>query len=259
MYIFEGKCNESGLFFKNLFDMLVQLSPISNGTNACIRQACFKIDALGLQIYTSVNNNVWVSSQFESQNFSTFNITIPEINIGANLELVKNFFKNTKKQDHVTFKVSSDECGNPSELEICILKKDQDMSVTNVLNIQTVQSENLDYEGRLSNPINFKSSEFATMCRNIHHINFVEISFSPFGAKFFFNINDVSRTTVTVGDVNKKYDFTEQFNASFIKNINKLATFSQTLKMYAMPKQPLVLESKIGTIGSVRVWIKPTN
>jgi hypothetical protein len=258
MYVFEGICNESGLFFKNLFDMLMQLSPVSNGTNACIRQAFFKVDASGLQIYTSVNNSIWVSSQFEAKNFSSFNINLTEVNIGANLELVKNFFKNTKKQDHVIFKILAEECGAPTEMEISIVKKDHDMTVTNVINVQTVQSENLDYEGRLANPIQCKSTEFATMCRNINHINMVEISFSPTSAKFFFNVNDVSRTTIILGnhESNSKYDFTEQFNASYIKNVNKLSTFSQFLKMYAMPKQPLVLETLIGSIGMVRVWIK---
>lgn len=263
MIIFEAKCKQSGLFFKNFFDMLVQLSPVSNlqEKGSYIRQTCFKIYKEGIQIYTNINHSVWVSADYEASSFSPFCLKVNEINIGANLELIKNFFKNTKKQDDVVFKINADEHGNPTELEINIFKEKHDMILSNTINVQTVQSEHLDYDGRLHNPVHITSVEFTSLCRSIYpQPGWIDISFAPNCAKFHFNINDVAASSILIGDPEvNKFDFTERFNGIYIRNINKLATFSSYVKMYATIKQPLVFETKIGFIGTIRVWIKSNN
>lgn len=254
--IFYGRCEGSALYFKNLFDLLTQLTPIYNGSEASIRIASFKIDKDGMQIYSSTSEKVWVSSQFKNQNFSEFKV-FGEINIGANLELVKLFFKNAKKHDHVSFRILTDDFGSPVKLEITITKKDN-MSINNIVNIHTIQSENLDFEGRLPETfVNLKSCEFTTMCRNIHNVNTVNVETRENCLYLHFDINDISKTTVHFENRNILCESNLLFNAVHFKNANKLASLDSTIKIYISQIHPIIFETKIGDFGIVRVWIKP--
>lgn len=264
MLLLEARCKNSGLFFKNFFDMLVQLSPFSivNEKNRYIKQACFKIDSKSFQIYTNVNHSVWVSADYESSSFYKFNLIPQEISIGVSLEHLKNFFKNARKQDDIVFEINGNNENNPETLTVHVIKeKNQDLSCKHEIKVQIIQSEHVDYEERLNNPIHIKSSEFTSLCRSIYpQPGWIDISFTQNAAKFYFNIQDVVNSTIQIGDKNiKQYDYTERYNASYIRNINKLASFSVYVKMYATIKQPLVFETKIDFLGTMRVYIKSNN
>jgi hypothetical protein len=274
MFVFEGKYIKNALYFKNLFDMLSQMHPSSSNVNnqnssissTLVRRAFFKIHNNGLQIYSNVeSDSVWILATFERTAFDTFNINFSkeseyccELNLAVDLELIKSFFKNVKKNDFVIFRIFFDTLKEQYQLEVEIVKKNENIVLKNIMIMNKVQSINLNTEIEIGHCLSCKNSEFATFFKNINHVNNVDIYFSDNNCKFIFNNNDISKTMIVLGNnlEDDKYSYYETFNAIHFKQINKISSFGSILNMYAMNKHPLMFVSKIENVGQINIWIK---
>jgi hypothetical protein len=274
MFVFEGKYIKNALYFKNLFDMLSQMHPTSSNVNnqnntissTLVRRAFFKIHNNGMQIYSNVeSDSVWILATFDRHSFEQFNLNFlnenehcRELNLAVDLELIKSFFKNVKKNDFVFFRILFDALNEQFQLEVEIVKKNENIVLKNIMVMNKVQSINLNSEVEIGHCLTCKNSEFSTFFKNINHVNNVDIYFSDNNCKFIFNNNDISKTMIVLGEnlQNDKYSYFETFNATYFKQINKISSFGTTLKMYAMNKHPLMFVSKIENVGQINIWVK---
>lgn len=253
--ICEAHCEKKGLFFKNLFDLFLQLTPLSD-KNPSFRQVCFKASPFGFEIYTSCENFVFIIARISSDFFSQFPSKGKTISFGMSLDHLKNIFKNAKRNDNIIFKIHgvNDEA---ISMNIDIIKEhlSHDVLFVNEIKVTLVQNELLDYSDRISNGMEIHQQEYLTICRSIlTQSAFINISRKDNNLKFSFNQNELSSSNITIG---KPFvdDHTMKFNAHCFKNTHKLTNFGTPIKIYVNQYQPIVLES-MTNVFNIRIWMK---
>jgi hypothetical protein len=259
--IFSAKSKNSGLLFKNFFDLLTTLT--LTGDNGTCRQACFKITSSGMTVFSSVPKDVCVEAHFRSKDFFNFHLEGSELCIGANLEFVKNFFRTAKKSYDVEFKIyrPSRDC-LPSEMIIVIPDSNGKLQQTHRINIENIQNIELNTSLTPSiSPIQINKEDFNAL-KSIGTMNEgngrVRVTAGLRSVMFFSDINNIASKSICIGDQDEaKNVYDEYFHGTYIRNIHKISAFSSFVKMYAVTKQPLLFETNIGDIGSLCLWMKP--
>jgi hypothetical protein len=252
-----------GLFFKNLFDLNLQISPLCD-KNPCIRQACFKIRPAGMQIYTNIRHSIHVNAKIKNNFFETFVSDAQELNVGVSLEYLKNAFKNAKKIDDVVIKIIGDSNGIPDVIEIKIIKN-QKNDLTNKIvlhfeiKVTLIQNELLEFNERITDPVSVTNEEYVNICRNIQlQPGWVDVYRHEQRLTFSFQNNDITKSSIGIGgDGDEQPTQTEpiRFNSVSIKNSNKISIFSPKLAIYCNKYQPMVVESETPDVN-ISIWIK---
>jgi len=275
--IFSAKSKSSCLLYKTFFDLLTTLT--ASHDNGSCRQACFKISNAGMTIFSSTifNSNpsdVCIEANFRRLDFFSFALEGSDIVIGADLELVKNFFRTAKKSYDIEFQVFQPErdCF-PSEMRIVIgdsngkLNQTLRVVVENIQNVElttlTPTIQNRGYKTMELKPIQISKEDFNAL-KSIGTVTQgegrVRITAGPTSAKFFSDIANIASKAIYIGDPDEaKNTYDEIFHSSHIRNIHKTGAFSSFVKMFAVTKQPLMFETNIGDIGSLNVWVKPVS
>jgi hypothetical protein len=254
--ICEARCEKKGLFFKNLFDLFMQITPL-NDKNPSIRQVCFKVSPFGFEIYTNFENYVYIISRITCDFFSHFSRSGDEISFGVSLEHLKNIFKNAKRNDNIVFKINGFN-GEAMSMNIDIIKENlsHDVLFVNEIKVTLVQNELLDYSDRISNGVEVHHHEYLTICRSIlSQSGSISISRKENNLKFLFNQNELSSSNIMIGKPFGSEIPTSKFNAHCFKNTHKLTNFGTPVNIYFDTYQPLVLESKTN-LFSIRIWLK---
>lgn len=277
--LFECTCEVSVLYFKHLFDMLMQISPLSD-KNPCLREAYFKIDSNGLKIYTNIDYHGFVISHCEKEFFKSFKLVSNEFSVVVNLEYLKQFFKNVKKTDTISFAIFGNEHMQPLKMKLGKVQI-KGLVLNNEITVHMTQSEYLSYEECLGNPIIVASDVFTSLCRSLSlQPGWIDVtSYSDNSLVFSFNINEITYNQISInsegnivssGDKNtsdittalntlslgeRKIVYNERFNANCLKNTAKLANMGSSVNVYVDANHPLVLEAK-NELSNTRIWIK---
>ena len=274
--LFKCTSDVSVLYFKHLFDMLMQISPLSD-KNPCMREAYFKIDENSLKIYTNVDYRGFVISNCTKEFFKNFSLLSNEFSVVVNLEYLKQFFKNVKKTDTISFAVYGNEHMQPLKMR---LEKVQlkGLMLSNEITVHMTQNEYLSYEECLGNPIAIASDVFTSLCRSLSlQPNWIDvIKYSDNSLIFSFNINEITSNQISINsegtdDITTAFNtmsikdlkivYNERFNANCLKNTVKLANMSNKVNLYVdqnhpiLMNHPLVLESN-NEFCNTRIWIK---
>jgi hypothetical protein len=268
--LFEAVSRAKGLFYKNLFDLHLQISPLCD-KNPRIRQTCFKIRNNGLQIYTNVQHHIHANAKVTKEAFDTYTLTgdVEELNIGISLEYLKTTFKNAKKTDDVVFTVLSDDTDDTLPGNICIqiikTQKTSKNSQTNdypkvksnaKIKVTLVQNQLLEFGERITDPVNVSNEEYLSICRNIQmQPGWIDIARSEQSLKFAFQVNEIIECSTIIGEASEPLSPPQRFNANNIKSTNKIATFGPQLKIYLNKHQPMVIESNNEHIN-IGIWVK---
>lgn len=260
--LFEAVCKGKGLFYKNLFDLNLQVSPLCEKT-PCIRQACFKIRSEGVQIYTNIQHHIYVNAKLSKQFFESYTLNTEELNIGVSLEYLKNYFKNAKRTDDIIFKIIGDQFDIPNVMCIRIIKTQKNQKVPCKIHlnfeikITLVQNELLEFKERISNPTSVTNEEYMSICRNIQlQPGWIDISKKNASLLFSFQVNEITKSSTGVGGViEEPFEITQRFNANCIKNTNKIVTFGSSLNIYLSKYQPMVIESHAEE-SNISIWVK---
>lgn len=252
--ICQAVCEKKGLFFKNLFDLFMQITPL-NDRNPCIRQVCFKISPFGFEIYTCFENYVYVIARICHNFFSDFQRNCKEISFGVSLEHLKNIFKNSKRNDNIIFKIEGIN-GEVMSMNIQTVKFDSNVIFRNDIKVILVQNELLDYAERISDGIEINQQEYLSICRSIlSQSNNIDISRQDNNLQFVFNLNEMSCSNIIIGNAVDQPQIQQKFNAHCFKNTHKLTNFGNPVRLYLNNYHPMVLESKTNSF-SIRIWMK---
>ena len=274
--LFECVCDSSVLYFKHLFDMLMQISPLSD-KNPCMREAYFKIDSNGLKIYTNVDCHGFVISNCERAFFKSFKLLSNEFSVVVNLEYLKQFFKNVKKTDTISFSIFGNEQMQPLKMRLGKIQV-KGLVLNNEITVHMTQSEYLNYEECLNNPIIVSSDVFTSLCRSLNlQPGWIDIkSYNDNSLIFSFNINEITYNQISINSEgnlissseeeitailntmslnDRKIIYSERFNANCLKNTAKLANMSSKVNIYVNTNHPLVIEAK-NELSHTRIWIK---
>lgn len=283
MLLFHAKSTNNGLHFKNFFDMLVQLNPISSIQDNTGRKTCFKIGKNGIIVYVqnTSNSNFWIEASFDAANFAEYQLNTDIINIACDLAHMKTCLKNAKSKDDIVIEVTSDddEYKIPSHIQVKVLKTNhQDMSINNRVMVENIQNEILQDDGQRMNQFHFDiiNKAFSSIVRTVEsNISQVKICIGGDGVNFTLFGDGMVFQTISLGDQsNCKYDYANTFDAKYLRNIGKMSTFSDIIKVYPdttngyiesenAVRTPIVFETKIRSenrvkyIGVVKVWIRP--
>jgi len=259
--LFEVFCKNRGLFFKNLFDLNLQISPLCD-KNPCIRQACFKIRPAGMQIYTNIRHSIHVNAKIKKNFFEKFISDANELNVGVSLEYLKTAFKNAKKIDDVIIKIIGDSNGIPDKIEIKIVKNQKNDVANQIvlhfeIKVTLIQNELLEFNERITDPVSVTNEEYVNICRNIQlQPGWVDVYRQDQRLTFSFQHNDITKSSISIGDTEVDNDPEPiRFNSVSIKNSNKISIFSPKLLIYCNKYQPMVIESETPDVN-VSIWIK---
>jgi hypothetical protein len=259
--LFQIVGKNKGLFFKNLFDLNLQISPLCD-KNPCIRQACFKIRPTVMQIYTNIRHSIHVNAKIKTNFFESFSTAVDELNVGVSLEYLKNAFKNAKKIDDVIIKIIGDSNGIPDTIDIQIIKNQKSESAKQIalhfeIKVTLIQNELLEFNERITDPVAVTSEEYVHICRNIQlQPGWVDVYRQNQLLTFSFQINEITKSSICIGggEVNNNLE-PIRFNSISIRNSSKISIFSTKLAIYCNKYQPMVIESESPEVN-ISIWIK---
>lgn len=262
--LFHCKCEASVIHFKHLFDMLMQAAPLSD-KNPSLREAFFKITNENMKIYTNLDYSMCIISEFKSNYFSLYEIFHNELSIGISLDYIKQFFKNVKKSDAISFKIIGDQYNIPLKMKLEKIQN-KGLSLVNEITVHMVQSEYLCNLGEYTTPnVVIPNNIFLSVCRSLNlHPGYVCVELYDEGvATFSFDINEITSNIISVcsdGVVKKCIEgkqpvFKQIFNANCLKNSSKLSNIFQEIKIYGSHSNPLLLEANNSSC-TIQIWIK---
>lgn len=229
--------------------------------------AMFEFDAKGIVIQQmDKNQSVIIFDIFmESKNFSVYryNTDKPKLFVGVNLTHLNKMLKQIKKNDSLQFCLNSD---NETDLIISIIPKEAMRHTVSSIKNQSLQKYAIDFPTGYGKSIIVSSREFQKMCKGLTHISDItSVTMTKNTIRFSNNAENVMARYVEFGetaDFETSDDedgnspiFSEEFNTSRIVKISKISGLSNNLHFSACKGNPLLITSKIGSLGEISIYL----
>jgi len=171
--------------------------------------------------------------------------------------------KSIKKKDSVQFFI---EDHSPNDLGIKVIPKENNRITTSYVKIQNVQTLDIDIPEGYGKPILVPSGEYQKMIKGMSQIsNIINISAHGFQIRFTCDAGGVMKRTTDFGETDDSDDesdndghpeYTANFDTDQLSRITKLAGLSSNMQIYPMEDLPLLLQSDVGSIGTISIYIK---
>jgi len=219
----------------------------------------------------SINKNGIFSKMMDNHKKFLINIEMPAKNFGNYLcettllfgLHIGHFYKiisSVKKKDIITLLIEED---NPNELQIIVTPRERDHTEVSKINIQNIQSIDIDVPNSYDHPIHVSSTKFQKMCKDMLNIG-KEVN-------VYGDNNCVIFECETPGIYRKKICFgndgsTEEnclktiykynFESEQLVKISKISSLGNILYIYLDGSLPLLINSNIGSLGSISIFMK---
>ena len=234
-----------------------------------LKNGCFILseDEISLRMFDA-HKNTLVDLELEAENFSLYKFKSEEkIPIGLNLNHFHKILKSIKKKDSLQLFIPS---SNPNELGIRTIPKENTRVTTSYIMIQETQNLDIDLPVGYGKPVIVASSDFQKMCKELTSIGCtnIRVSSRAFHIDFIADVNKVMKRTVRLGENDDSSDDEDEeesksnvYEATFLaerfSRISKIAGLSNTMQIFpGSDKLPLLLRSRIGSIGRISIYIK---
>lgn len=290
--IFEAYLGGSANVFKNLIELLSQVAPIkkSDNSNKSIKQAFFKITKSGIYINIDHQSDILINIALDSERFGSYkyNFSLPELNVGITLDIIKDAFKNVKKSEGVALCIRK-KVGQtmPNEIFFSISSVDHNASRGFVVKFNIVQNISINAMLDGQELVEMKSNQFLGLCKDmggskkqikvivnnnavVFSCNMVDIAtkWLSFPIESSYDNEDLPSRLEINGDYCDKLCFLNHFKSEHIKTITKLATFDDSIRMSCV-EDSIVFKSYITRctptkarhlpseyIGTINIWVK---
>ena len=229
-----------------------------------IQTACFVVSKKGITLRMMDSYpKVLFDMELLAENFTSYKYKsdVKEMFWGINLNHFHKMLKSTKKKDSIVIFVKSDQ---PNDLGIQIIPKENNRITTSYVKIQSMQNVNIPLPEGYSNPVVVPSNDYQKMCKDMNNIaSIMNIRAKNNNITFYCNAGDVYSREVAFGDVDDDSDDDEEgqmYNYSFdteqMCRLVKIAGLSNRMQVYTCEKLPLFFKSRIGTLGTLGIYIK---
>jgi proliferating cell nuclear antigen len=246
-YIFRCKTTDAHIL-KILFKLL----------HNNIKTACFSITAKGIALcMTDSNRRTLVKLEMLAREFNLFHIEEPIINIGVNVNHMYKLLKSNKKKDSIVLFIRED---TPSDLGIQVIPKDHSRVTNSSIRIQNIQNLEIMVPDGYTNHLLVPSSEFCKVCKNMLSMsNTITISAIEDAVRFVCNLGSVYSREEILGENMNDFQsphFSDDFDTEQLQRIIEITGLSNNLTIHSTKGLPLFIETRIGNLGNISLYIK---
>lgn len=229
-----------------------------------IRMACFEIDQEGIQLcMMDHQRTVLVSVKLQSENFIVYKFRSPKkLYIGVNLVHLHKMFKSIKRKDSIQLFIEDDQS---TELGIKVIPKENNRVTTSFIKIQCIQTLDIDTPTGYGKPIIIPSAEYTKMIKDVSSIgNTIHIVAKNYCIQFKCEGDGIMKRHVEFGDAVDSDDesdddvpeYKHSFSTEQLARIAKISGLGTNMHIYPQEELPLLVKSPVGTLGSIRIYLK---
>jgi len=281
--IFEAYMKESGIIFKNIIELLHQISPIRNQN---IKQINIRItkDALHISNDTTLNSVV-INCTLNADQFCNYmySYDFPELNIGITLDILKKRFKTANKYEGISIRITK----STSQLIPDTIRFSRSCNMTDA----NSANKGFNIKFNIKQNISINSDTKGVKLIDLSNVRFLELCKETGGAKQIINVVYNSKSLTFSNDMYKISDnwisypldmsdepedetdesepiFTFAFKSEYIKIISKMASLCKMITLL-YDENSLIFKGNIFknrfikpqhghiNIGTMTIWIKP--
>lgn len=237
--MFFCKMNKGISNFKNVFDLYGQIG---------ISEVYFDLKKTGIYIYTTYDKSIHTMATFSSTSFLDY-VCEQEGIYTLNIKSMKENLKNVTSVDMFELCIKKER-----ELWIKVTKKT--IEFEKKVQLKETQIYNLPIVLDQVQPLNIKSSDFLEFCRSINGKYNIVIK-TDNEPRILFE-SEKSKVVIESDETDEVVPFEGEFKAEYFAKLKKFTKFSNAIKVYTNPSQPLVFETTIGTKerDKLIIWIK---
>lgn len=236
-----------------------------------IKTACFEVEKSGIRLRMMDNpKTILIDLELEADNFSVYRYKPEErLYLGINLAHLHKMLKPIRKKDSVKFFIDDEV---PTELGIEIIPAENNRRTTSKIQIQNIQSLDIDLPDGYQKPVNVPSSEFQKMTKSLSQIsNITRITASGFCIRFSSDAGGVMKRYTEFGETedsdgedddsdSESAEYSEDFDTELLSRIAKIAGLGSNMQIYCKSDNPLLFRSQIGmNLGRISVYLKSKN
>lgn len=255
-YLFKCKTTDAYIF-KTLTELLHNI----------IKTACFEITPKGISMrMMDSNRRTLVDLNLGAENFNLYyfaeSIEGQVLNIGLNMNYFYKMLKSIKKRDQLILFIEEKQS---LDMGIQIVPKDFSRLTISFVKIQNIQNLEIALPDKYDHSILVSSNEFSKMCKDMFNMsNTICISAKKYTIGFLCNVGSVYSRQVILGDTeaqrmnpeSSENDFSEDYDTEQLSRILKIAGLAQNLNIHCVKNMPLLITSKAGNMGDVKIFVK---
>jgi len=229
-----------------------------------LKTGCFELSEKGLVLRQIDSHRKTLIDLFlNGEEFNHFKYNKDkQMNMGLNLNHLYKLVKNIKKKDSLQLVIEEE---NPTDLLIKTIAKENTRIGTSTIKIQHIQTLDIEIPTGYGKPVVVNSSEFQKTIKDLIGINGPIIRVESKKSYICFRCDaegGIIKRHVDFGerdddDDDDSPEYSEEFTTEQFSKIIKIAGLSNTIQIYPAQDLPLFFCSKIGTIGTISVYIKP--
>jgi hypothetical protein len=204
-------------------------------------------------------HRILLDTVLHAENFQKYryNSTEDFINIGVNSNHFHKLLKATKKKDTATLFI--DNVQN-DYLGIRITPKDNTRVTTSNIKIQNIQNIDIEVPDGYGRPIIVPSSEFQKAIKDINNIGQkINVISGKSYIKLECDASNIYSRNVMFGEIednDEEPDYNQDFDTEQLMRIIKISGLSNNIKIHAKKGLPLLLQTRVGSLGTMSVYIK---
>lgn len=238
--------------------------------NSNLTTACFEIDKTGISL-TMIDDasTVVIQLKLHAINFQVYKFKKRnKMYLGITLAHFYKMLKSIKKKDNIELFIDSD---NHTELGIKVKPKDKDRTTTSFIKIQQMQHLCIPLPTDYKRPIIISSSAWYKIIKDMNQIGNTVHVISNNKSQIIFKCDkdglirreekfgeDNSEDSDTDDEYDKK-EYNEVFKTDQFTKITKIQGLASDLKIFTSCSKPLLFESQVGQLGTIKIYIKSKN
>jgi len=221
-----------------------------------IKTGNFKISKEGITLcMIDSQKKILIDFNLPAENFQLFKYTPKnDICVGINLLHLHKMLKSIKKKDSIELFMPDTKL----HLGVKVMPRDSNRTTTSHINTQLMQNLDITLPSGYGKSHLVSTSEYQKMCKDMNSIGTeVQITSSENYIKFNCCDNNVYKREVCFGDEDDgNVEYMEVYDTDQLYRIIKLSGMSTNMNMYAKPKLPLLIKSRVGLLGNIQLYIK---
>ena len=247
----------------------VQTHPFKNLTEALkdiLTDANIEFSKEGMKLVTldPATQTILVHLKLEAEKFVEYKCE-EKITIGINLGNFYKLIKTITNNDTLTLYIDRN---NKHQLGIRIENGDKNFLTSYSLNLIEIDEKTIEIDPpEFPSVVALPSSEFSTVCKNM--VGLTEtIEIKSIGSQLIFSCKgDFAEQETIMGETDKglQYEHTSSedniiqgyYNLQHMMLFAKCTSINSVLKMYLKNSYPLVIEFKVGDLGTLKLALAP--
>lgn len=229
-----------------------------------VKTGCFELHRDGIKLcMTDSIRRTLIDVKINAREFNFYTLSPDHLRMGINVHHVYKMLRSVKKKDSMVLFINE---SNPSDLGIQIIPKDQTRLTTSFVRIQNIQNLEIEIPGPYEQSVLVSSCEFAKMCKDMLQMSgVIQIRSTQFNIRFLCNLGSVYSREVILGETGipaastDEFMFQEDFDTEQLSRIIKVASLSSSMNIFCRPGYPMFVQTKIGSIGMIGLYLKSKN